>query len=582
MRLSQPWIQWGLAAVAVVLSSTVGAQGRLSTSLAASTMESEYGLSSDVLTQSIADRTSSAETGQAVPAEGSINIAPVSRYSPIESDLYGQWLFSGNFARESFSGFNPDYVLGVGDVIDLRFWGGLDFQAQLEIDSQGRVFIPRLGPIRISGVRNGDLNKVLRSKLQTIFREEVGVYAALSVTQPVKVFVGGGVIRPGLYDATASDSLLHFLDRAGGVEPEAGSYRDIRVLRNGKVMRRVDLYDFLTEGALPLIQLRDGDTVFVGPRGPVALVGGMVAWPRRFEFSENANLQWVLNIAQSRAEATHARITRQAGERRETLVFSLANDLTQVEVQPGDVIDVYADRPYSTVLVRIDGEHEGESQLVLPYGATLADALAQVSPTPISDTNNARLFRQSLVVRQKEVISQLLNKLEESVLTARSNTAKEAALRSQEAQLILQFVERARDVEPRGQVILQDLSARSSIVLEEGDRVDIPRANNLVGVHGEIYLPAAFSWRRSSQVHDYIRLAGGFTQSGARDRVLLMKPNGKVEFAKTGGWLGGTEVQPGDEILVLPRVDTKGFQLTKDVVEVIYQIAIAAGVLVRL
>ena len=567
----------GLGLLAGVLAAGAAtAQGRLALSLS-----DTEGLPA-AITQSLGQY--QPQMGLAGPAtrRTPVEAPDYPEYPPVESDVYGQWLFAGHFARQSFTGFNPDYLIGPGDLIDLRFWGGFDYQATLEVDGQGQIFVARLGPIRVADVRNADLNQVLKARLRSVFREEVGVYAALASAQPVKVFVGGGVVRPGLYGATASDSILHFLDRAGGVSPEAGSYRQVRLLRGGRIVRELDLYDFLTKGQLPLIQLRDGDTLFVRPRGNTVQVEGLVAWPKRFEFFGNSNLQDVLALAQSTAAATHARVTRQSGARRETLVYPPDTDLSQISVVAGDQIEVYADRPFGTVLVRVTGEHEGDSQLVLPYGASLVDALDRVAPTPISDINSVRLFRPSVAARQKEVIEQLLSKLEESVLTARSDTAQEAALRAQEAQLILQFVERARDIEPKGQVVLQGAVRDARVILEEGDRLEIPRASYLVGVHGEVYLPAAFSWDKASSVADYIQLAGGFTQSGARDRVLLRHPNGAVEFARVGGWFGKTTVNPGDEILVLPRVDEKGFQLTKDVVEVIYQIAVAAGVLVRL
>lgn len=554
---------------------SVSAQGRLSYGLGASSADIEALLN--------AQRGSNASTYVEPQLDGQISpdIDDLPLYDPVASDAYGQWLFAGHFARQSFTGFNPGYVLAIGDRVDLRFWGGFDYQALLTIDTQGKVFVPRIGPITLAGVKNEDLNRVVRARLSSVFREEVGVYASLAAAQPVKVFVGGGVVRPGLYGATSSDSLLHFLDRAGGIEPEAGSYRRVEVLRDGRRIRAIDLYKFLTEGQLPLIQLRDGDTIFVKPRGAVVQVEGLVAWPKRFEYGEDSSLLALLELAQVRPEATHVRITRQSGLRRETLVFPLNELESKVSIEPGDVVDVYADRPYATVLVRVDGEHQGSSQLVLPYGASLQDALKLVSPTAMSDTQNVRLYRRSLAERQKVMIDQLLSKLEESVLTARSKTAQEAALRAQESQLILQFVDRARGIEPKGQVILSGSNA-PAIILEEGDKLEVPRRTQLVGVHGEVYLPAAFSWKKNQSVGEYIRAAGGFTQSGARDRVLLMRPNGAVQFAKVGGWFGGVDVDAGDEILVLPRVDEKGFQFTKDVVEVIYQIAVAAGVLVRL
>lgn len=570
----------GLTLVAGMCSGVASAQGRLSYALGEAAA-----LAPSLNTGSLNSLAGSAASAQARPEamRSPTDAKDYPEYPPVVSNNYGQWLFGGHFARQSFTGFNPGYVVGPGDLIDLRFWGGYDFQALLDVDSQGTIFVPRLGPIRVAGIRNADLNNVLKSNLRRVFRDEVGVYASLASAQPVKVFVGGGVVRPGLYGATSSDSLLHFLDRAGGIEPEAGSYRSIKVLRNGREIREIDLYQFLTHGKMPLVQFHDGDILFVAPRGATAVVEGLVAWPRRFEFKEATTLGELLSLAQVQDEATHVRVTRIDGPDRRSDVHVLVDPATRdVPVAGGDQLEVYADRTNATIVVRIKGEHEGSGQVVMPYGATLGQVLSGVTETPLSDTSQVRLYRKSLAARQKEVIDQLLRKLEESVLTARSKTTQEAALRTQEAQLILQFVERARKIEPKGQVILQAGVPSDALVLEDGDVLDIPRQSHLVGVHGEVYLPAAFSWDKSAGVSKYIEMAGGFTQSGARDRVLLMKPNGAVTFARVGGWFGKGRVEAGDEILVLPRVDKKSFQFSKDVVEVIYQIAVAAGVLVRL
>lgn len=573
-------IRGGLMVAVVMLSGVVHAQGRLSYALGEAAA-----LSPSLNSGTLGALTNGVSGVQQRPStlRSPTDADDYPEYPAVVSDNYGQWLFGGHFARQSFTGFNPGYVVGPGDLIDLRFWGGYEFQALLDVDSQGTIFIPRLGPVRVAGIRNADLNDVLKSNLRRVFRDEVGVYAALASAQPVKVFVGGGVVRPGLYGATSSDSLLHFLDRAGGVEPEAGSYRSIRVLRNGRKVSEIDLYEFLTRGQMPLVQFHDGDIIFVAPREATVMVEGLVAWPRRFEFKDRITLGELLGLAQVQDEATHVRVTRIDGPDRRSDVHTLRDDATaSVQVSGGDQVEVYADRTNATIVVRVRGEHEGSGQVVMPYGATLGQALAGIAGTPLSNVSQVRLYRKSLAARQKEVIDQLLRKLEESVLTARSKTTQEAALRTQEAQLILQFVERARAIEPRGQVILQDGVPSDQLVLEDGDVLEIPRHSHLVGVHGEVYLPAAFSWDESSGVSGYIEMAGGFTQSGARDRVLLMKPNGAVRFAKVGGWFGKGRVEPGDEILVLPRVDKKSFQFGKDVVEVIYQIAVAAGVLVRL
>jgi protein involved in polysaccharide export with SLBB domain len=247
----------------------------------------------------------------------------------------------------------------------------------------------------------------------------------------------------------------------------------------------------------------------------------------------------------------------------------------------GDVIVVMADRLLGHIAITLEGEHEGSSQYVLPYNATLADLLAQVRYSPQSRRDVLQLYRRSVAERQKQVLDDMLRKLEQAVLTARAATDSEAALRRGDAQLALQFIDRARMIHPKGQIVLPSGLDPKRIALEDGDIVRIPRESQLVQVHGEVYLPNAFVWSNGAGVNDYIRQAGGLTQASNGDRVLLMRPSGEITVV-SGGFGMRPDVAPGDEILVLPAVDTKHFQFGKDVVQIIYQIAIAAGVVARL
>ncbi|MGQ0503631.1 MAG: polysaccharide biosynthesis/export family protein [Panacagrimonas sp.] len=503
-------------------------------------------------------------------------------HSLSEVPVFGRGLFQGRFATESFRGFNPDYLIGVGDEIDVKLWGAIDVQMSLQVDAQGNIFVPRVGPVRVTNVRNGELNDTVQRAVRRVYREDVGVYATLAGAVPVKVFVSGFVRAPGLYSGFASDSILTFMDRAGGIDSLSGSYIDVRVLRGGATIASVNLYDFLTRGALAQTQLRDGDSVFVGPIGRTAMVKGLVASPAQFEFRDGTRIVDLLGMAGLSGRATHVSLTRNEGPKREVIYVPVNDPALQGPVVTGDVIEATADRLIGKIAVTLEGEHEGAGQYVLPYSATLGELMAQVKFSPQSQKQGMQLYRKSIAARQKQVLDQMLEKLEQSVLTARSATEQEAELRTREAQLVLQFVERARSIVPKGQVVLPRGVDPASIALEDGDVVRIPRNSQLVQVHGEVYLPNAFVWQKGHYVDDYVREAGGMIQRSSGDRVLLVRQSGEIVSEDGLGFVMSARVEPGDEILVLPAVDTKNFQFGKDVIQVIYQIAIAAGVLARL
>lgn len=509
---------------------------------------------------------------EAQVTENALSVVPV----------FGRTLFQGKFGLESFKGFNPDYLISVGDQIDVRMWGAIDAQLMLQVDAQGNIFVPRVGPVRVANVRNGQLNETVLREIRTVYREDVGVYATLAAAVPVKVFVSGFVRKPGLYPGFASDSLLNFLDRAGGIDPRSGSYIDVHLLRSGEPIAKVDLYDFLVKGSLPMVQLRDGDSIFVGPIGDTAIVQGLVANPAQFEFRPGTTLTDLLSMAGVNGRATHVSVTRNQGAKREVIYVPVGAPALQGPVVTGDVIEVMADRLIGQISVTLEGEHEGAGQYVLPYSATMADLLAQVRYSPQSDKYGLQLYRVSVAQRQKQVLGDMLTRLEQSVLAARSATREESELRTREAELVLKFVERARNIQPRGQVVLPREYDPASIALEDGDVVRIPRDSQLIQVHGEVYLPNAFVWRKGYNVQDYINQAGGLIQRSSGERILLIRPSGEIASEEGSGFVMSSRVEPGDEIMVLPGVDSKRFQFGKDVVQVMYQIAIAAGVLARL
>lgn len=500
------------------------------------------------------------------------------------TDVFGAWMFTGKFAEESLSIFNPDYQITVGDQITLKLWGAYESEATLTVDAQGNIFVPSVGPVHVQSIRNDHLNAVIKDKVKRVYKNNVYVYANLEAAQPVKVFVTGFVKHPGLYGGLSSDSVLYYLDKAGGINAERGSFLDVRILRGNETRARVNLYDFLLDGAMPAIQFVDGDTIVVGPRRHTVKVEGLVQNPFRFEFSNTVvTLETLLAIAKPNPETTHIRIERNRGETRHVQYYPLS-EIAHLAANDGDVVVVTADKRPGTITVRVEGEQDGDREYVLRYGSRLRELIQQVRFNRRSDQNAVQLFRKSVIIRQKDMLESSLKALEASVLTARSATNDEAQLRAQEAELILKWIERAKAVEPKGQVILSQSSEREDILLENGDVLYVPAKDKLVMVHGEVFFPNALVYTPEAHVEDYVRQCGGYTQNANTSRLLVRHRDGSFEEAKENGWGSdfAIDVQPGDEILVLPKVAIKHLQIAKDITQILYQIAVATAAVLRI
>ena len=219
-----------------------------------------------------------------------------------------------------------------------------------------------------------------------------------------------------------------------------------------------------------------------------------------------------------------------------------------MQIGNGDQVSVTADRIPGTILVRFEGAHRGERTAVLPYGARLSDALALLKPAPQAQVEALQLYRRSIAVRQKEMLHQALDKLETQALTARSATNEEATLRTRESELIQKFTAQARQVEPKGRLVLP-------------------------AIQGEVLFPLTLQYTPRMRVADYIRQAGGYSQHADTSRVLLMQRNGAVVEARDD-----LVPEPGDELMVLAKVETKRVEVARGITQVLYQIAVMAKI----
>ncbi|NIF21183.1 polysaccharide biosynthesis/export family protein [Candidatus Pantoea multigeneris] len=493
------------------------------------------------------------------------------------SRMFGAQLFNGNSADSGATvGFNPGYVINPGDTIQIRLWGAFTYDGAMAVDPKGNIFLPNVGPVKVAGTSNGNLNALVTAKVKEVYQANVSVYASLLQAQPVKVYVTGFVRNPGLYGGITSDSLLNYLIKAGGVDPDRGSYVDITIKRGNRTRASVNLYDFLLDGKLGLSQFADGDTIVVGPRQHTFSVQGDVFNSYDFEFRDSAiPVTEALSWARPKPGATNITIMRQQGTVKRSEYYPIGSAPGRM-LQDGDTLVVSSDRYAGTIQVRIEGAHSGEHAMILPYGSTMRQVLAQIRPNSMSQMNAIQLYRQSVAQRQKEMLNLSLQKLEEASLSAQSSTKEEASLRMQEAQLVSRFVAKARQAVPRGQVVL-DQSNLDSVLLEDGDVVSIPEKTSLVMVHGEVLFPNAVSWEKGLSPNDYIKKCGGLTQKASNSKVIVIRQNGESEDAEDVKTL-----QPGDELMVLPKYDSKNIEVTRGISTILYQLAVGAKVILSL
>lgn len=498
--------------------------------------------------------------------------------NPSQIPVFGAHLFNGNFKNYTQRVYNPDYKIAVGDQISLKIWGAVEFERVLVVDSQGNIFIPKVGAVNLLGVKNSALVSVIKAHVNKIYKNNVFVYADMNAYQNVSVFVTGNVNAPGLYQGLSSDSVIQYLDKAGGINLEYGSFRDIQILRNNSAIKKIDLYDFLLKGQMDLFPFRSGDVILVCNVQNYAFVSGDVQKPFRFELANDIKtLSDLARVAGAKPIVTNA-VLRSFGDDHK-LEISAYNktQFSKVLLKTGDEVQFNPEYISQNISIVINGEHNGLKTLVVKKGTTLEDVSRLIMPNAQSDMNALQVFRKSVARTQKELIKAQLKELETLALTSPSATSQGAAIKAEQAKLILEFIQRAKQVEPKGQIVVDNPKSYKAVILEEGDIVNVPSKNNLVIVQGEVTLPGAFVYNKGESLKYYINLAGGYGERADTSKILVIRNNGKAQR-----YSGGIAMLPGDSILVLPKVESENLQIFSMLTQILYQIAVATNVVLKL
>ena len=249
----------------------------------------------------------------------------------------------------------------------------------------------------------------------------------------------------------------------------------------------------------------------------------------------------------------------------------------------------------------------GEVQFPGIYAAHKGERLSSVVERAGGFTNGAYLKaaqfnRLSTQRTQQEAIDKLIDDLEVEV--AQKGQAVSGALDREDVEANKQLLEARRSLiaqlkkaRAKGRVVIRLTSAdqlkgsTADILLEDGDRLEIPKKTNVVNVVGRVYNPTGVVYDPAHDtVDDYLKMVGGPTESADRDHVFLLKSNGSVvtrENAEGGFFSTGrqgllsTRVDPGDSIVVPEKLlETRLMKDVKDITQILYQIAVTAGVLI--
>lgn len=314
--------------------------------------------------------------------------------------FFGYNLFTNiprSFEPSAIGPVSETYRIGYGDELRLTVWGAAQFQYDLQVDREGRIYIPKIGQTMVAGKRLDNLRKELRRWLSRtvdgLTTDPPTVFMDLTLIRmrPIKIFVLGEVPQPGGYVVANSSTIFNVLYSIGG-PLTSGTLREITLIREGKVVATIDLYDYLLRGYSDQeVRLSENDHLYIPIRGKTVTLTGAVKRPAIYELQTGETLKDLLAFAgdlQAQAYTRRAQIHRiiPFRERKDP---SIAREIIDLDLEPilenkqtvqlrdGDVVHILSILDLQRNAVFIAGAVKQPGQYEIYDGMHLRDLIAE-------------------------------------------------------------------------------------------------------------------------------------------------------------------------------------------------------------
>ncbi len=288
-----------------------------------------------------------------------------------EDEVFGRNIFNSSaltFEPNLNLATPENYRLGPGDEVVIYIWGASENTIQQEISPDGYINIPNLGLISLANKSMKEADDLLKQELHKIYADSANnIKVTLGNIRTIQVNVMGEVLYPGTYTLSSFSTVFHALYSAGGVS-SIGSLRNVKVARGGKIVKTLDVYEYIMKGDIQdNISLQEGDVIIVPPYDALVKITGKVKRPMRYEMKKNESVATLLAYAggfSSDAYKKTLRIIRQNGKEYSVEIVDEKN-YTAFQMQDGDVVtaDSILNRYTNKLEVRGAVYHPGVYQL---------------------------------------------------------------------------------------------------------------------------------------------------------------------------------------------------------------------------
>ena len=499
-----------------------------------------------------------------------------------------------DFATPATATVPPDYILNVGDVVSIAMAGSIEGSVEREIDTNGRIFLPKVGAIQLAGIRYGDLQDRISAAIGRQYRG-YNVSVGIRRLRGVRVYVTGFANNPGAFTVSSLSTMANAVFQAGGPS-SGGSFRSVKLYRRGAEVADFDLYQLVRGGnRVNDAVLQNEDVLFIPPTGPQVAVIGSVNEEAIYETKPGESLETALALAggpndlgdTSRVILYRTSETSRVGPqevRREAMANAnaMGGDIVQI-LSRGSLIQP-VDR--QSVLVRVEGEVNRPGNYYVAPNTPMSQIMDLAGGlTPRAFAFGTRLTRQSVRIQQRESFAEAIKQLEFTLVSAplTADPSSVPGQREMELSSARQVLDRLRTAEPDGRVVMpiapSATALPANVLLENNDSINVPVRATTVGVFGAVYRPASFlldEQRRPLRVKDYIDRAGGPLRAADRSGIFVVRANGDV-LPRSKGALNAA-VLPGDVIFVPVKTQSSSFWTRlRDLSTILFQLGVGGA-----
>jgi protein involved in polysaccharide export with SLBB domain len=313
---------------------------------------------------------------------------------------FGYQLFEGSpttFAPVTEIPVPSEYSIGPGDELRIRYFGKRQDSLQLVVDRTGMIVLPDVGELRLAGLSFSEAKALISEEVR---RKIIGVTVSVSMGElrSIRVFVLGDANHPGSYLVSSLSTISNALFVSGGISKQ-GSMRNITLKRKGRVIAKLDLYDFLLKGNTKSdVVLLPGDVVFVEPLGKTVAVYGEVNRPAIYEVKHENTVAKVLAMAgglTSHADPILKQIDR-INKQGDSVLIDIGQNDKRVAVQAGDIVIIHK----APIVAENEIELMGQVKRPGKYGFVLGMTLKDILPSKDSLLEDAYL--EKVLVQEKD------------------------------------------------------------------------------------------------------------------------------------------------------------------------------------